>query len=53
MLDNLFSNSLFTIKCTYKNKIKAILLANTCATRYGFIDKKFIKKVCQILKIKP
>ena len=31
----------------------AIILANTCATGYGFIDKKFVKIICLILEIKP
>ena len=30
----------------------AITLANIYAIRYGFIDKKFAKIICQILKIK-
>ena len=30
----------------------AIILANTCATKYSFIDKKFAKTVCQVLEIK-
>ena len=29
----------------------AIILANTYATKYDFIDKKFVKIVCQILEI--
>ena len=28
------------------------ILANTCATRYYFIDKKFMETVCQVLEIK-
>ena len=31
----------------------AIILASICATRYGFIDKKFLKIVYQVLEIKP
>ena len=31
----------------------AIILANTDATGYDFIDEKFAKIVCQILEIKP
>ena len=30
-----------------------IILANTCATRYGFINEKFAETVCQILEIEP
>ena len=29
----------------------AIILANTYAIRYTFIDKKFVKTVCQVLEI--
>lgn len=35
-----------------KNKIETILLTNICTTEYGFINKKFIKKICKILEIK-
>ena len=28
-------------------------LANTCATRYGFVDKEFTKTICQDLQIEP
>ena len=28
-------------------------LANTCATRYGFINEKFAEIVCQVFEIKP
>ena len=30
----------------------AITLANTCTTRYGFIDEEFAEIICQVLKIK-
>lgn len=30
-------------------KIMAIILVNTCATRYYFIDKVFAETVCQVL----
>lgn len=30
-----------------------IILANTCAIGYGFIDEKFAEKACQVLKIEP
>lgn len=30
----------------------AILLANTCATRYIFIDQELLETVCQVLEIK-
>ena len=28
------------------------ILANTCATEYDFIDKKFAETICQIFEIK-
>ena len=31
----------------------AIILADTCTTKYGFINEKFAKIVCQVLKIEP
>ena len=51
MPKNLFYESFFTIQYTLKNKIMDITLANTCATRYGFIDKEFAKKICQVFEI--
>ena len=30
-----------------------IILANICATGYGFIDEEFAEIVCQVLEIKP
>ena len=27
------------------------ILADTCTTRYGFIDEKFEEKVCQVLEL--
>ena len=53
MPKNLFCKSSFRIQYTPGNKIMTITLANTCATRYGFIDKEFMKIVCQVLEIKP
>ena len=53
MLKNLSCESPFIIKYILENKIKAKNIANTCAIRYGFIDKKFEKTVCQVLEIKP
>ena len=51
MPKDFFHESLFTIQYTLRNKIKAITLVNTFATRYGFIDEKFAETICQILKI--
>lgn len=45
MQKNLFSKSPFTIQYILRNKIMAIILTDTCTTRYDFIDKKFAKKV--------
>ena len=53
LLKDLFYKNLFLIYYILGNKIMAIILANTCATRYGFIDENFTKKVCQFLEIKP
>ncbi len=52
MSKDLFCESSFTIQCTLGNKIKAITLANTCATGYSFIDEEFAETVCQVLEIK-
>ena len=53
MPKDLFYESLFTIQYILENKIIATTLANTCATRYGFIDEKFAEIVYQILEIEP
>lgn len=31
----------------------ATILVDTYARRYIFIDKEFVEKICQVLKIKP
>ena len=43
---DLFCESLFIIQYILKNKIMAIILANTYATRYGFINEEFAKIDC-------
>lgn len=53
MSKDLFYKSFFTIKYTLGNKIIAITLANTYAIGYDFLDKKFLKTICQVLEIKP
>ena len=53
MPKDLFYESIFTIQYTLGNKIMAIILANTGATRYNFIDEEFIEIICQVLEIKP
>ena len=53
MPKDLFCKSFFTIQCTLGNKIRAITLADTCATGYGFINEGFAETVCQVLEIEP
>lgn len=52
MSKDLFCESFFKIQCILKNKIMAIILADTCAIKYGFINEKFEETVCQVLEIK-
>lgn len=47
MLEDLFCNSFFTVKCILKNKINEITLINICAIRYGFINEKVVKIIYQ------
>ena len=51
MPEDLFCESLFTIQCILGKKIKAIILVDTCATRFGFINNKFAEIICHILEI--
>lgn len=51
MLENLFYESLSIIQCILRNKNKTTTLVNTYATKFGFIDKKFMKIVCKTPKI--
>ena len=53
MPKNLFCENPLTIQCTLGNKIKVTILIDTCATRFGFIDKKFAEIVCKKLEIQP
>lgn len=53
MPEDLFYKSFFTIECAFGNKINAIILVDDCATRYSFINKKFVEIVCQTLEIEP
>ena len=53
MPKDLFCKNSFIIQYTLGNKIIATTLANTCATKYDFIDKKFVKTICQVFEIKP
>lgn len=51
MPKNLFWKRLFAIKYILKNKIMAIILANTYTIRYSSIDKKFVETGCQVFEI--
>ena len=47
MLKDLFCESSLIIEYTLGNKIKAAILINIYAIRFGFIDEKFAKIVCK------
>lgn len=51
MLKNLFCENPLTIQCILGNKIKKTILVNTYSTRFGFINKKFIKIIYNKLAI--
>ena len=53
MLEDLFCKSPLTIQFTLGNKIKAIILVNTCATKFSFINEKFTEIVYKRLEIQP
>ena len=53
MPKHLFCKIFLTIQYILDNKIKAIILVNTCAARYNFIEEKFAKIVCERLEIQP
>ena len=53
MPKNLFYKSFLTIQCILGNKIKATILIDTCATRFGFINEKFAEIVYKKLEIQP
>ena len=50
---DLFYESLFIIKYTLENKIMDVILVNTYAIEYYFIDAKCAKTVCLVFKIEP
>ena len=52
MPKDILYESFFIIQCTLRNKILAIILANTYATGYVFITEEFAKIVCQVFEIK-
>ncbi len=49
MPKDLFYENPLLIKYILRNKIIVTLLADTCATGYGFIDEKFVETVYQVL----
>lgn len=51
--EDLFCKSFFIIQSKLDNKINEIMLINTCATGFSFIDKKFAEIICQTLEIEP
>ena len=51
MLKNLFYKSFLIIWYILGNKIKAIILIDTCITRFSFIDEKFAENICERLEI--
>ena len=51
MSKDLFYESSFTVQCILGNKINAIILVDTYAIRYGFIDGKFTEIIYQTLKM--
>ena len=53
MPKDLFCMIIFTVQYILRNKINAVILVDTYATRFGFIDKKFIEIISQMLEIKP
>lgn len=46
MPEDFIYKSSFTVQCEIGNKISEIILVDTCATRYSFIDEKFTEIVC-------
>ena len=53
LLENLFCESFLIIRCTLDYKINETILVDIYATKFGFIDKKFAKIICQIFEIEP
>lgn len=51
MPKNLICKNYFKLQCILGKKIKATIIANTCATEYGFIDERFAETIYYILKI--
>lgn len=53
MSKDLFCESFLIIQHTLGNKIKAISLVDICATRFGFINEKFVEMIYKRLEIQP
>lgn len=53
MSKDIFCESPFTIQYILENKIEAIILTDIYTIKYGFINKIFVEKVCQIFEIEP
>lgn len=53
ILKDLFYKNSFGLQYTLRNKIMATLLVNIYATRYSFINKKFVEIVYQVFEIEP
>ena len=53
MSEDLFCESPLIIWYILGNKIKAITLVDTYATKFDFVNGKFAKIVCHILEIQP
>ena len=51
MLKDLFYESFLTIQYILGNNIKSIIIFDIYATRFGFINEKFIKIICKKLEI--
>ena len=52
MPKDLFYKSPYIIQCIQEKNIRATTLVDNSITGYGFIDKKLMETVCQILEIK-
>lgn len=47
-----FCKSSLTIQCILRNKIIAKILVHIDTTKYGFVNKEFTERICQVLEIK-
>lgn len=49
---NISCESFQTIQYTLGNKIYIIIIVDICATRFSFIDEKFMELICKTFEIK-